>query len=210
MPSVDSGREIKTEETINELPRQQKMAVVFLAFIAIGVIVIWALQLNSQINKPFRVPKSATPVKVASSTDPKLLDSDGDGLSDYDEINVYKTSPYLEDSDSDGISDKQEVEQGTDPNCPTGKNCNAIETSPTTASSSTEAVNPVTSTISDPSQVTPTMLRQVLLQSGQVTQAELDKISDADLVAGYYEALKTSQAANSSTSSNSVGTSTNQ
>lgn len=208
MLSVDSQSEIKTEKTINELPRQQKIAVVFLAFVGIGVIVIWALQMNSQINKPFRVPKNANKV-VASSTDQSLIDSDGDGLTDSEEINTYKTSPYLEDSDSDGISDKQEVAQGTDPNCPIGQNCNASET-PTTNSTSTETVSSSSLNISDSSQVTPNMLRQVLLQSGKVSQAELDKISDADLIAGYYEALKTNQAGSTGTSSTSEATTTNQ
>src|SRR5512135_986812 len=53
----------------------------------------------------------------------KTKDTDGDGLTDYDETYVYKTSPYLKDSDSDGTDDKTEVEQGTDPNCPKDKAC---------------------------------------------------------------------------------------
>ena len=44
------------------------------------------------------------------------LDRDGDGLSSWDEINVYHTDPGLADSDGDGISDGDEVLQGTDPN----------------------------------------------------------------------------------------------
>jgi hypothetical protein len=42
-------------------------------------------------------------------------DSDGDGLSDEDEINVYGTSPYDADTDGDGVQDGQEVADGTDP-----------------------------------------------------------------------------------------------
>lgn len=53
-------------------------------------------------------------------------DTDRDGLTDYFEINIYKTSPYLPDSDSDGISDKDEIDQGTNPNCPEGKECGVI------------------------------------------------------------------------------------
>src|SRR5258708_2817826 len=53
----------------------------------------------------------------------KSKDTDGDGLSDYDEVYVYHTSPYLKDSDSDGIDDKTELKRGTDPNCPEGKQC---------------------------------------------------------------------------------------
>ncbi|MCK4367273.1 MAG: ABC transporter substrate-binding protein [Thermoplasmata archaeon] len=42
-------------------------------------------------------------------------DSDGDGLTDWDEENVYGTDPQNEDTDGDGISDGDEVAQGTDP-----------------------------------------------------------------------------------------------
>ena len=44
------------------------------------------------------------------------LDRDGDGLSSWDEINVYHTDPGLADSDGDGISDGDEVSGGTGPN----------------------------------------------------------------------------------------------
>jgi outer membrane protein OmpA-like peptidoglycan-associated protein len=37
------------------------------------------------------------------------LDSDGDGLTDEDEINIYKTDPFNRDTDGDGLSDGDEV-----------------------------------------------------------------------------------------------------
>lgn len=44
------------------------------------------------------------------------LDSDGDGLSDDDEINIYGTDPFNPDTDGDGLTDGQEVLiHGTDP-----------------------------------------------------------------------------------------------
>jgi len=51
------------------------------------------------------------------------MDTDKDGLSDYDEIYVYKTSAYIDDTDSDGFGDGEEVAQGEDPLCPTGSDC---------------------------------------------------------------------------------------
>ena len=49
-------------------------------------------------------------------TDPLKADTDGDGLSDYDEIYKYKTDPLNPDTDGDGLSDGDEVlKYKTDP-----------------------------------------------------------------------------------------------
>lgn len=42
-------------------------------------------------------------------------DTDKDGISDYDELNLYKTDPFGADSDSDGFIDGVEVEGGYNP-----------------------------------------------------------------------------------------------
>ncbi|MFB5631423.1 MAG: hypothetical protein ACE5RN_07530, partial [Nitrosopumilaceae archaeon] len=42
-------------------------------------------------------------------------DSDGDGLSDFDEVNTYNTDPFKADTDNDGLTDGLEIELGTDP-----------------------------------------------------------------------------------------------
>ncbi|MBT7483962.1 S-layer homology domain-containing protein, partial [Candidatus Peregrinibacteria bacterium] len=43
------------------------------------------------------------------------IDTDGDGLSDYDEVNVYYTDPYDPDTDDGGVSDGDEIAAGTEP-----------------------------------------------------------------------------------------------
>ena len=43
------------------------------------------------------------------------LDSDGDGLINYDEESIYGTDPYNPDSDAGGVSDGDEVSRGSDP-----------------------------------------------------------------------------------------------
>jgi len=48
-------------------------------------------------------------------TDPLLADTDGDGLSDGNEVNINGTDPLLADTDGDGASDGLEISQGTDP-----------------------------------------------------------------------------------------------
>ena len=53
----------------------------------------------------------------------RTKDTDGDGLTDYDELNIFGTGSYLADSDSDGLDDKLEITRGTDPLCAAGQNC---------------------------------------------------------------------------------------
>ncbi|MFL2832205.1 MAG: hypothetical protein ACJ0BK_01140, partial [Coraliomargaritaceae bacterium] len=52
------------------------------------------------------------------STDPNDADSDDDGLSDGDEVNIHSTDPNDSDSDDDGISDGDEVTNGISPLTP--------------------------------------------------------------------------------------------
>ncbi|MBQ7155732.1 MAG: VWA domain-containing protein [Synergistaceae bacterium] len=42
-------------------------------------------------------------------------DTDYDGLSDYDELNTYRTDPLNPDTDGDGVDDGTEIEIGSDP-----------------------------------------------------------------------------------------------
>jgi hypothetical protein len=48
-------------------------------------------------------------------TDPHNPDTDGDGLKDGDEVNIYHTNPLVADTDGDGIPDGVEIATGTDP-----------------------------------------------------------------------------------------------
>jgi len=49
------------------------------------------------------------------STNPNDNDTDEDGLTDGDEVFVYKTNPLNQDSDGDGVNDGIEVLQGRNP-----------------------------------------------------------------------------------------------
>jgi hypothetical protein len=50
-----------------------------------------------------------------AGTDPNNPDTDGDGLSDGDEVHKYHTNPLNPDTDGDGIPDGLEVKLGTNP-----------------------------------------------------------------------------------------------
>ncbi len=61
---------------------------------------------------------------ISSPTNQTLndkLDSDGDGLTDTQEINIYHTDPHHKDTDGDGYSDKAEIDAGYDPVTPATK-----------------------------------------------------------------------------------------
>lgn len=51
---------------------------------------------------------------LAESVEP--IDSDSDGLTDMDEINIYNSNPYSPDTDGDGYLDGNEVKYKFDPN----------------------------------------------------------------------------------------------
>jgi hypothetical protein len=53
--------------------------------------------------------------EFAAGADITVADTDGDGLSDGDEVNTHGTSPVLVDSDDDGLSDQYEILSGYDP-----------------------------------------------------------------------------------------------
>lgn len=53
---------------------------------------------------------------VTYSTNPTRADSDGDGLNDYDEVVTHQSDPWDTDSDDDGYTDLDEVLYGGDPN----------------------------------------------------------------------------------------------
>jgi len=84
--------------------------------------------------------------EVTYGTNPLLVDTDGDGLTDGQEVNlggVQLSEPLLADSDSDGLTDLEEVNLGTDPlledtdidgildnvdNCPKDSNADQLNT----------------------------------------------------------------------------------
>ena len=49
-------------------------------------------------------------------TNPRVYDTDGDGLSDGDEVNTYLSDPLETDSSNDELSDLELVNYGLDPN----------------------------------------------------------------------------------------------
>ena len=55
--------------------------------------------------------------EIKKGTDPNVpsVDSDGDGIIDFDEIEIHKTDPENRDTDRDSMDDGFELNEGFDP-----------------------------------------------------------------------------------------------
>jgi len=207
-----------------EMTRTAILGAVVIGVIGLGTLILGVSTLGRRLKAPFRLlPTGAltganfsltgnTAETLASAT----KDTDQDGLADSVELQAYNTSPFLPDSDSDGTSDKEEVQKGTDPNCPEGKDCranlfpsqreaqektlsqNLYESAPF---SKTQDVGSVLKSILPEGALPPQMalpenpsaeiVRKLLIAAG-MDQELLKKFSDEQLIKLYQETLKDS------------------
>lgn len=95
------GLKIKKTKLKNGLMRNKLLA---------GILIFFVI--------PFGLKAQEAPVGVFHYSDEMLqsMDTDLDGLSDYDEKNIYKTNAKIADTDGDSYSDGIEVKAGYDPN----------------------------------------------------------------------------------------------
>ena len=190
------------------LEKNQKIALIVLAVFVLFLMVAWSIQFKRSLTEPFAYKGGDSQVDTTENAavtdaDLKNKDTDGDSLSDWDELNVYKTSPYLEDSDGDGTKDGDEIKAGADPNCPEGKTCSTtVPSGENTQASNTPSL--LTGNQLDLSSVSssdvelqaliqgesdPGKIRKLLLDAG-MDKNVLSQISDADLVSSYREMFK--------------------
>lgn len=199
------------ESQKSSLTPQQKTGFVLLSVFAFLAIGLGLLQMRNTIYNPFVIRPLSGGTNVQAFLDDttrlQKVDTDKDGLADYDELEFHQTSPYLPDTDSDGISDKDEIENGTDPLCAEGSGCEIVEppSSPSSiqspllennnpldlldtvgdmvkesesqTESGAEGTVDLTEIISDPK-----TLRQLLLSTGQITEEQLTGVSDEEIL----------------------------
>lgn len=121
------------------------------------------------------LPNVNTVSNQAEITALKEKDTDGDGLSNYDELFTYGSSPYLFSSAGDEISDGEKIRNGQNPNCPRGQSCD---------------ITTITiGNVQSDDTVSVSYLRQVLKLSG-APAATVDAADDAAIIAMYQQATK--------------------
>jgi len=186
---------------------------VVLCFFGLSALILGILQIGNNIKiSSYTAPTTGADNlgAIQFSDDDRSIDelrasdTDNDGLSDFDEMYVYKTSMYLSDTDSDGYDDKDEIDQGYDPNCPKGQDCRGtgVDTSEPLVDSNDIGQLPADNPLQDLvdtgdgdiqtginpeikqqlEQLTPLEVRQLLLSSGEMTTEQLDQVDDDTLM----------------------------
>ncbi len=209
-----------------KLNSAQKAGFISLLVFALVTVSFSFLQLRNTVYGRFIIRQETASVDVGAydeTTRLQQIDTDKDGLNDYEELYMYSTSPYLADSDSDKRSDALEIEEGTDPLCPEGKSCSDTEFASGVTPSSTVA-SPLLDSGATPDQILlgsqlgssgggaidagavaeilkdPVQLRQLILATGKISEEDLNRIDDATLVEMAEEMLKDYQSTGTPTS----------
>lgn len=157
------------------LSKEQKIAFSFLLLIGILAVGLGFLQIRNNIFSPFVIKPdfnsgpSAAQFFKDSETRLQKIDTDKDGLNDYEEINFHNTSRFIPDTDSDGIDDGEEIKQGSDPLCPEGKNCD------NTFSNQQKKDKEIESSISSPSTTAASILGNARKKAEQVAKKQNDE-----------------------------------
>lgn len=133
---------------LDTFDRRHKIGLLLLVVAMLSIVTLWFVQLRRNIVEPLYANNTTDEnnqllnQQNSSQADLQSKDTDGDGLNDWDELNLYKTSPYLADTDSDGFDDKKEIESGNDPTCPQGQTCTVSTSQTTTTNQDTTFNNP--------------------------------------------------------------------
>ena len=175
---------IQIKEYFSDPNRIEKLLSASILFIGLVALLLGLFQIKNNLAPEKKIAGKNTVNQVDNEDllGLKQKDTDQDGLSDYDELKVYKTSPYLGDTDSDGLDDRTEIVQGTDPLCPEGQNCFATWTE-------NPLTNPNDQTGQQPAQdLSPDQLRAMLAQAG-MTQEELNLLSDEEIINAYQQII---------------------
>lgn len=192
----DSRWEISQKGMPGSAPRNRlgrdtsKRLILFAIFLGSVGVVFGVFRIFGHIEKPFQYLFENA---VANGDAPEVpiarlggeADTDLDGLTDYEEKNIYFTSAFLEDTDSDGVSDFQEVKNNTDPTCIAGDRCFRLQGSAEEGEGAPSAAAPLPAmpTLKNAG-ITASSLREMLKNAGFDAQL-LGEMSDEELMNEY-------------------------
>lgn len=129
----ENGARLVLERSKKQLTKKERIAFGFVTICGIGAVILGSLSIVSNVKKPFLISYTGPRYLTSAQKDSeevarqRIADTDEDGISDYDELNIFFTSPYIADSDGDGRADGVEILEGGDPNCALGKTCTLPE-----------------------------------------------------------------------------------
>lgn len=200
------------------LTREQQISVVVLMICGGCAISLSLFRIQASIKEPFLVRKDTLlsakkllgPSELQKIEKQQRTDTDGDSLSDWDEVNTYKTNPNLRDSCGDGVSDNVRIATGKSINCTGVATGQPIDTSGLKQDNVLSPINiqaPVSGAAQfgsnsnlgqaaqDPQKFIeqmlprdPKVIRQLL--KGKVSDERLKTISDEDLLKLFDAAMK--------------------
>ncbi len=194
----------------------QQISLSIFAPCAALIVILAVVSFQSSIVMPFRasrgllqqsdqlLAKQRAITAQQNAADDRTKDTDGDGLTDYDEARTYHTSPYLADTDSDRVSDGEEARLRTDPNCPPDRDCygtggsadTVASTSPIAATTSTNPGTDVIEPPKSPDQITGIEARAYLLRTNLATSNDLSTLPDDAVLELYRRMYPQLQATN--------------
>ncbi len=216
--------QISTQTTPQNPPGNVIMGIII--FLAVIGAAVGGLSIVRNVRSPFFVGAGSTAPAAIDTTEQaqaaqraenlKTQDTDGDGISDFDELYTYKTSPYLKDTDSDGFDDKTEIASGHDPNCPEGQNCSRQDLAEKPTDGKTQIGLPdvfkgiqtgssIDQALTAGVDLTPDQIRTLLRQKG-MTDDQLSKFDDQTLLQTYKDSIAEVKQKQSATSTTGVTT----
>ncbi len=196
--------------------KEQQAGFLFIAISGVCAIILGSFYVMNHVNSPFDNNYEGPRFLTTAERDAQLIeeqktrDTDGDGLTDYDELYLYRTSPYLYDTDGDGIPDPVEIQAGTDPNC-IGDSCDSLndtqaapsqidfsDIGQTAQTAQSVLASPIVTGVVDApvndtepgiDTLTVAQIRELLVVYGS-TQEQVDALSDEQVQAVYQSALR--------------------
>lgn len=201
-------RIVLTQEK-DTLSSEQRAGFVLVAVTGFFALIIGTFYMIRTLNEPFDISYEG-PLLLSPSEEraleverQKTRDTDGDGLTDYDELYVHRLSPYLADTDGDGVGDAAELQldgalSGTQAGGTTVSRDEFLDTFGQVFGSSFYVPSPDVSSLDaavqgggaeDLADVTPEFLREALRAQG-ASEDQLRYLTDQQLIQRYLELLK--------------------